>query len=55
LGPVGSQIVAETFVGILWRDPTSFLHRQVRFTPVISNVPEKEFGLFDLFKYALGG
>ncbi len=34
LGPVGSRIVAETFVGLLWLDQTSFLHSGRGFQPL---------------------
>ena len=34
LGPVGSRIVAETFVGLLWLDKTSFLHSGRGFQPL---------------------
>lgn len=53
LGAVGSRIVAETFIGLLWMDPSSFLHSQTRFTPVIPASGQK-FELADLLRYALG-
>lgn len=34
LGPVGSRIVAETFVGLLWNDPMSYLRRWPTFQPL---------------------
>ena len=33
LGPVGSRIVAETLIGLLWKDKSSFIHSQVPFRP----------------------
>lgn len=54
LGPVGSRIVAETFVGLLWYDDSSFLHSQTGFSPVLPRGPDGEFRLSDLIRYALG-
>ncbi|MEO7827548.1 MAG: peroxidase family protein [Allosphingosinicella sp.] len=34
LGPVGSRIVAETFIGLLWSDPNSYLRRWPKFQPL---------------------
>ena len=34
LGPIGSRIVAETLIGLLWLDPTSFLHSSRGFRPL---------------------
>jgi hypothetical protein len=34
LGPVGSRIVAETFIGLLWNDPNSYLRRWPGFEPL---------------------
>jgi hypothetical protein len=53
LGPVGSHIVAETFLGLLWSDCTSFLHRLPAFAPVLPFDTEQGFLLGDLVKYAL--
>lgn len=52
LGPVGSRIVAETFIGMLWLDRTSFMHSQTGFKPVLPHAGG-EFTLADLFRYAL--
>lgn len=54
LGPIGSQIVAETLIGLLWEDASSILN-QPSFRPVIAHDPAKGFQLSDLIKYALGG
>jgi hypothetical protein len=35
LGPVGSRIVAETLIGLLRADPTSYLSADPRFTPFL--------------------
>ena len=53
LGPVGSQIVAETFVGLLWNDPLSMLIRWPNFEPLIPTRVPGEFKLSDLVAYAL--
>ena len=57
LGPVGSRIVAETFVGLLWLDRSSFLHSQTTFRPVLKGgallPPGDTFDLGDLVRYAL--
>jgi hypothetical protein len=34
LGPVGSRIVAETLIGLLWCDKSSFLHDCRGFRPL---------------------
>jgi hypothetical protein len=61
LGPVGSRIVVETFVGLLWMDQTSFLHAPAGFKPAIPSLPRPSsgnalspFDLTDLVAYALG-
>jgi hypothetical protein len=33
LGPVGGRIVAEVFLGLLFSDPSSFLHKNPSWTP----------------------
>jgi hypothetical protein len=52
LGPVGSRIVAETFIGLLWLDRNSFMHSQTGFKPVLPQAGT-DFVLADLFRYAL--
>jgi hypothetical protein len=54
LGPVGSHIVAETFLGLLWYDNTSFLKRMPAFAPILPCDPKQGFLLGDLLQYALG-
>ena len=57
LGPVGSRIIAETFVGLLWMDNNSFLHAQSGWRPFLGlNAPlgpTAKFTLSDLLRYAL--
>jgi hypothetical protein len=33
LGPVGGRIVAEVFLGLLFSDPSSYLHKNPGWTP----------------------
>jgi hypothetical protein len=53
LGPVGGRIVAETFVGLLLKDSTSFLAQDPRWTPSLGI--NGTFGLRDLIRVALEG
>lgn len=53
LGPMGSTIVLETFMGLLAADPRSILHKPGwRPMAPIAN-PAKDFGLADLIRWAL--
>ena len=55
LGPVGSRIVAETFVGLLWNDETSYLRRRPDFKPhALITGGAAKFTVGTLLKYALG-
>ncbi|SDO93572.1 Animal haem peroxidase [Actinopolyspora xinjiangensis] len=51
LGPVGGRIVAETLVGLLEADPTSYLSVFPRWEPTIGGAG-REFGITDLLRYA---
>lgn len=51
LGPVGGGIVAETFVGLMLKDSTSFLVQDPRWTPSLGI--NGAFGLRDLVRVAL--
>jgi hypothetical protein len=53
LGPVGSRIVAETFIGLLWLDKASFLHDLRTFTPLPQISGGKSLTLARLVEYAL--
>lgn len=58
LGPVGARIVAETFIGLLWHDTTSFLRQQASWRPTALNITVKpgteiDYGLQHLVAYAL--
>jgi hypothetical protein len=52
LGPVGSRIVAETFVRILKRDASSFLNVAGGFTPILPSAVAGDFTVADLVKFA---
>jgi hypothetical protein len=54
LGPVGSRIVAETFVGLIWNDPTSYLRRWPAFEPSRIICPSGPFSLARLAAYVFG-
>ncbi|MBS1725690.1 MAG: heme peroxidase [Armatimonadetes bacterium] len=51
LGPVGAQIVAEVFIGLLHGDPTSFLSVDPRWQPEIGK--GARFDLADFVQYAI--
>lgn len=53
LGPVGSRIVAETLIGLLWLDKGSFLHDPRCFRPMPQITGGKELTLARLVEYAL--
>jgi hypothetical protein len=55
LGPVGSRLVAEVFVGLLRSDSSSFLHAEPGFAPSLGPVPGR-FSMVDLLNFAgVGG
>ena len=53
LGPVGSRIVAETLIGLLWLDTASFLHDTRGFQPLPQISGGKPLTLASLIAYAL--
>lgn len=53
LGPVGSRIVAETFIGLLWLDKGSFLHSSRGFRPLPAISGGEKLTLGRLVTYAL--
>jgi hypothetical protein len=53
LGPVGSRIIAETLIGLLWSDRTSFLHDLRGFQPLPEITNGKSLTLGQLLTYAL--
>jgi hypothetical protein len=53
LGPVGSRIVAETLIGLLWTDDTSFLHDKRGFKPLPEISGGGDLTIAALLKYAL--
>jgi hypothetical protein len=50
LGPVGSRIVAEVFVGLLEGDPESFLAEAPSWTPTLGGITG-QFEMADLLRY----
>jgi hypothetical protein len=55
LGPVGGRIVAETFVGLLLADSSSYVSLNPLWEPDKNLVnSDKKFGLRELVRYALG-
>ncbi len=53
LGPVGSRIVAETLIGLLWLDQGSFLHDRRGFKPLPQISGGRDLTLARLIGYAL--
>jgi hypothetical protein len=53
LGPVGSRILAEVFVGLLETDPEAFLHRNQNpaWTPTLPSAFAGQFTMADLLRY----
>jgi hypothetical protein len=52
LGPVGSRIVGEVFIGLLKADESSYLAAQPNWTPVLPSVTPGEFHMTDLLTFA---
>lgn len=52
LGPVGARIVAETFIGLIWGDPLSYLRVEPTWTPDLAVAGT--FGMPELVAFALG-
>ena len=53
LGPVGGRIMAETLVGLLQRDPNSYLYLNAAWKPAPPIAPATgQFTFVDLLKYA---
>jgi hypothetical protein len=53
LGPVGSLIVAETLIGLLWQDKNSILHAHRPFKPLREMSNGGDFTLATLVEFAL--
>jgi hypothetical protein len=51
LGPVGSTILAEVFVGLLRADASSFLSEEPTWNPTLPSTTPGQFTLSDLFRY----
>jgi hypothetical protein len=52
LGPVGSRIVGEVFIGLLKADETSYLAAEPRWKPVLPSANPGDFRIVDLLKFA---
>jgi hypothetical protein len=53
LGPVGGRIMAEVLVGLLQRDPNSYLYLNAAWKPTPPLAPTTgQFGFVDLLRYA---
>ena len=53
LGPVGARIVAETFIGLLWGDPLSYLRVEPTWAPDFANAAGV-FGMPELLAFVEG-
>jgi hypothetical protein len=51
LGPVGGRIVSDVLVGLLEADPSSYLRREARWTPELSDRDDGDFTMLDLVRY----
>ena len=51
LGPVGSRILAEVFVGLLQGDPASFISKQPNWTPTLPSANPGDFTMPDLLRF----
>ena len=52
LGPLGSRMVAEVFLGLLQRDSSSYLARKPQWTPCLKRQDENTFTMADLLEFA---
>ncbi len=52
LGEVGGRIVAETFIGLLQRDPSSYLRHNPRWKPFLPSPKPGEFTMPDLIAFS---
>ncbi len=52
LGPVGSRIVGEVFIGLLKADETSYLAARPNWTPVLPSATPGDFRITDLLTFA---
>ena len=55
MGPVGGRIIAEVLVGLLQKDPNSYLYLQPTWKPTTPIAPASgQFTMADLLKFAAG-
>ena len=53
LGPVGGRIVAETFLGLLQRDPLSYMSVEPGWKPTLPGTAAGTFTMADLIRFAV--
>ena len=51
LGQVGGRIVAEVFLGLMEKDPSSYLHQQPNWTPTLPSKNAGDFTMADLITF----
>ncbi len=51
LGQVGGRIVAEVFLGLMEKDPSSYLHQQPNWTPTLPSRTPGDFTMGDLISF----
>ena len=51
LGQVGGRIVAEVFLGLMEKDPSSYLHQQPNWTPTLPSKKSGDFTMADLITF----
>lgn len=51
LGPVGGRIVAEVFLGLMEKDPSSYLHQQPKWRPTLPSETPGHFTMADLITF----
>jgi hypothetical protein len=51
LGQVGGRIVAEVFLGLMEKDPSSYLHQQPNWTPTLPSKTPGDFTMADLITF----
>ncbi|MBW3537715.1 MAG: peroxidase [Actinobacteria bacterium] len=52
LGQVGSRIVAEVFLGLMEKDPSSYLHQQPNWRPTLPSTAPGDFTMVDLINFS---
>lgn len=55
LDPVGSRIVAEVILGVLQKDPTSYLNAECDWRPQFVGAKDEAFDMTNFYKFAESG